>query len=112
MNATCKTRVLRDLKIFVRSPPAKFKTAPHLQEFQKYYPLTQTSRTPRTRKHLTCTHQGWELAFLRPNCENLAVFTSCLAAKFCLIFWHFLSKNLAEFWPNLHVVPHSEIYTL
>ena len=33
---------------------------------------------------------------------------------FCLVFWPFLSifKNLAESWPNLHVVPHSGIQTL
>jgi len=46
---------------------------------------------------------------LHPNCENLAVFRSGLAANILLglidIFEQFL--KFAKFWPNLHVVPHS-----
>jgi len=50
------------------------------------------------RKHFTVTfavYRGNGHSSVAGNCEKLSLFRSSLA-------------NLAEFWPNLHAVPHSE----
>jgi len=91
------TRVLRGLRTFVRfcSAPINLNPAPHPQELENF---TRFRRLPTRAENLA----------LFANFHNLAIFRSGLAADILCDLLDFLKYfwKLADFRPNVHVVPH------